>query len=131
MKQEKVEFTGKFNWMGGDVEGFSIYELPKDVQKMDNHPIAYGETSGHVHVITGDVQLFQDGEGKVYAAVGSDGAFHQHLHESQLKPEIYKVNKNISTADHTKECRIEPGNYLIGIHQKYEPFKKIFEKVID
>ena len=126
-----MKTTGKFNWHGGDAQGFSIDKIPSGAKPITPEPIAYGETSGHVHVLTGDVQLFKDDSGIMYAAVGSDGAYHQHIHDTELKPETYKVNKNISTADHTKECRIKPGNYLIGIHQKYEPFKKVFEKVID
>lgn len=125
-----MKFTQEFNFHGGDVQGYQIDQLPEDAQKIENTPVAYGEVSGHCHILTGDVELFEV-SGQKFAVVGSDGAFHQHIHEADITPDTYKVNKNISNADHTTPCPIAPGTYLIGIHQEYNPFAKVFEQVVD
>ncbi len=122
--------NGKFNFHGGDVQGYSIDSLPAGAKPIQNQPIAFGETSGHVHVLTGDVQLFEL-NGQRFAAVGSDGAFHQHMHQSQLSDETYRTNANISSADHTKECRIAPGVYALGIDQAYDPFENVWRQSMD
>ena len=118
-------FTNEFNGHGGDVQD----ALPSSARKIKNQPVAYGEKSGHVHVITGsEVELFEDDEGNRFAVVGNNGAFHQHINDFMLTEETYKVNKNISNADHTKPCLIKPGVYFIGIHQRYNPYEKVFQK---
>lgn len=127
----KLSFTGKHNFHGGDVQGYQIAALPGNLKKVENKPVAYGETSGHVHILTGDVELFEDENGNFFAAVGADGAYHQHMHESQVTAQTYRVNANISTADHTKPCRIEPGFYALGIDKAYDPFSEVWEKVRD
>jgi len=125
-----MNFTNEFNGHGGDVQFYSIDRLPQGAKKIKNQPVAFGEKSGHVHVLTGSVELFEY-EGKRFAVIGSDGAFHQHMKDSTLTEKTYKVNQHLSNADHTKECPIKPGVYLIGIHQRYNPYEKVFEKVID
>lgn len=125
-----MKVNGNYNWHGGDVQGYSIQSLPNGAKKINHKPLAYGETSGHCHILTGDVELFEH-EGQTFAVVGKDGCFHQHIQETSITPKTYKAQKNISNADHTKDCVIAPGVYAIGIHQKYNPFAKVFEKVVD
>lgn len=119
-----------FKFHGGDVQGKQIVSLPKGAIKVQNQPIAFGETSGHCHILNGDVELFEF-EGRKYAVVGSDGAFHSHIHESSLTEQTYKTQGNLTNADHTKECRIKPGIYQLGIHKRYNPFQKVWDKVQD
>jgi hypothetical protein len=45
-----------------------------------------------------------------------------------VKEETFKINKNISDCDHTKECRIEKGIYAIGIDRQYDPHEGIWKK---
>lgn len=123
--------TSQFNFHGGDVQGYSIEALPENAKKVEHQPVAFGETSGHCHILTGDVELFQDDEGSFFAVVGSDGAFHQHIKESTITARTWKARKNISNADHTKECPINPGVYRIGIHRQYDPFEGVFKEVED
>lgn len=120
----------RFKFHGGDVQGREVKSLPNGVVPIPNSPIAYGEKSGHTHILNGDVELFQL-NGKKFAVVGEDGAYHSHLHLSSITKESYQTNKNLSNADHTKECFIPKGVYEIGVHQKYNPYKKNFEKVED
>lgn len=108
---------------GGDVQGYKINQLPKGAKKVTSiqeRIIARGETSGHAHILTGDVEIFEL-NGQLFAVVGKDGAFHQHYKEANIKEETFKINKNISDCDHTKECRIEEGVYAIGIDRQYDP----------
>ena len=119
-----------FKFHGGDVQGKQIVSLPKGAIKVQNQPIAFGETSGHCHILNGDVELFEL-NGRKYAVVGSDGAFHSHVHESSLTEETYKTQGNLTNPDHTKECWIKPGIYQLGIHKRYNPFQKVWDKVQD
>ena len=61
----------------GDVQFAAIDSIPTGAKKVKNKPIALGEHSGHMHVLTGDVEMFEI-DGRIICAVGSDGAF-QHL----------------------------------------------------
>lgn len=118
---------------GGDVQGYSIDKIPagaKKISKVEDMILAHGETSGHCHIITGDVELFEL-NGQVFAVVGKDGAYHQHIQEKSVKPSIFKVNKNISDCDHTKDCQIPQGIYAIGIDRQYDPHEGQWVKNTD
>lgn len=122
------KITGSFNFHGGDVQGYAIASLPKSAKKIisvQDKIIARGEISGHAHILTGDVELYEL-NGQVFAVVGSDGAFHQHYKEANITEETFKANKNISDCDHTKECRIEPGVYAIGLDRQYDPHEGLW-----
>ena len=114
--------------MQGDVQFRTIKVLPKEAVKINHKPIALGEHSGHEHIVTGDVELFEL-NGKVYAAVGSDGAMLQHVHESRFNGD-YSTKKVIEKADH-KPIPLKPGVYEFFIQGAYNPYKKLMEKVID
>ena len=114
------------NGMQGDVQ-FKSSSLPKGAVKISNHPIALGEHSGHMHVLTGNVELFEF-EGKTFAVVGSDGARLQHVHESNFKG--YASTKEQQKADHHSHLLPE-GVYEFFIQNAYNPYKKLMEKVID
>lgn len=112
----------------GDVQFRTVKELPKEALKIKHRPIALGEHSGHEHILTGDVELFEL-NGVTYAAVGGDGAMLQHVHESKFKGN-YATKKVIEKADH-KPLVLEPGVYEFFIQGAYNPYKKLMEKVID
>lgn len=112
----------------GDVQLKSIAKLPKEAKKIEHKPIALGEHSGHEHIVTGDVELYEL-NGVTYAAVGSDGAMLQHVHESNFKGN-YSIKKELPKADH-KPLVLEPGVYEFFIQGSFNPYKKIMEKVID
>lgn len=118
---------------GGDVQGYAIDRLPEGAKKITQSKdkiIARGETSGHCHILTGDVELYEL-NGQIFAVVGKDGAYHQHYKEANVKEETFKANKNISDCDHTKECRIRPGTYAIGIDRQYDPHESTWKKNTD
>lgn len=125
-----MDFTGKAAH-GGDVQMYQLNKMPanlKRVETVEGRILARGETSGHCHILTGDVEIFEDEKGNKFAAVGADGAFHQHYKEAMVTEDVFKVNKNISNCDHVKECRLEPGVYAIGIDRQYDPHEGFWEK---
>lgn len=108
---------------GGDVQLYNVDGLPKGAKKITavkDKILARGETSGHCHILTGDVELFEL-NGQVFAVVGKDGAYHQHYKEANVKEQTFKINRNISDCDHIKDCRIEQGVYAVGIDRQYDP----------
>lgn len=113
----------------GDVQFKQIASIPANAKKIANKPIALGEHSGHMHILTGDIQLFEL-DGKIIAAVGSDGARLQHIHESRLTKKAWSSTKEIEIADH-KSHLLPPGNYEFYIQNAYNPYSKLMEKVID
>ena len=113
----------------GDVEFKMIKSLPSNAVKVNNKPLAYGEVSGHVHILTGDVDLFEI-EGKTYAVVGNNGGRMQHIMENYLMPNCMTEIKELPVADH-KSILLPPGTYEIGIQKQYDPFAKVFERVMD
>ena len=113
----------------GDVQFRAISGLPEGAKKINPTPLAYGEKSGHLHVVTGDAELFEF-EGKMYAVVGNDGAFLQHVHTSVFN-EQYELNALLPKADH-RPIALKPNTVIVfGIHKRYNPFAKVFERVLD
>lgn len=113
----------------GDVQFKMICELPQGAIKIGNKPLAYGEVSGHVHILTGKVDLFEI-EGKTFAVVGSDEARLQHVMENNFTPDCMTEVKELPIADH-KSILLPPGTYEFGIQKQFNPFAKVFEKVQD
>jgi len=121
----KTRITGH----AGDVQFKTIDSLPENAQKIQNKPLAYGETSGHVHVLTGHADFFEV-EGRIYAVVGNDGARLQHVMENNLTPNCMTEVKELPCADH-KSILLPPGTYEFGIQKQFNPFEKTFEEVRD
>lgn len=115
----------------GDVQAVES-NLPKNAKVIDKKPVAFGEKSGHLHVITGDYEMLEDEETKdVYVKIGKGGAWSQHVHETIWKKANYDTQELLQKADHNPSQLLPGKVYRIGIHKAYNPYKKIFEKVID
>jgi len=114
---------------GGDVQAIS-HAIPARAKKIANKPVAYGEKSGHLHVITGDVELFEDENGNIFASVGSDGATLQHTHES-IFDNNFASQRIYQKADH-KPVKLRPSTtYKVSIHKRYNPLARHWENVKD
>ena len=113
----------------GDVQIKQVNSLPSGAKRVNNRPIAYGEHSGHQHVLTGDVEMFEI-EGKLVAVVGSDGARLQHIHESNMTTTAWASTKELQKADHNSHL-LEKGIYEFYIQNAYNPYSKLMEMVID
>jgi hypothetical protein len=125
MKTEKKDFIHT-----GDVQAVEA-NLPSGAVTIDKKPVAFGEKSGHLHVITGDYEMFEDDKKDVYVKVGNGGAWSQHVHESIWKNANFDTMEQLQKADHNPARLLPNKVYRIGIHKAYNPYKKIFEKVID
>ena len=125
MKKEKTVIRGH----QGDVEFKMIDSIPITAKRTDNTPLAYGEVSGHVHVLTGEVECFED-NGRRFARIKGDGARLQHIHESNLKSEFLIETKELPAMDH-KSILLPPGIYEFGIQKQYDPFEEVFKQVQD
>lgn len=113
----------------GDVQFKQVEKLPAGAKKVENRPIAYGEHSGHQHVLTGDVEMFEV-DGKLIAAVGGDGARLQHIHESKMTTTAWVSTRELEKADHNSHL-LEEGIYEFYIQNAYNPYTKLMEQVID
>jgi DNA gyrase inhibitor GyrI len=113
----------------GDVQFKQVGSLPAGAKKVDNRPIAYGEHSGHQHVLTGDVEMFEL-DGRLVAVVGGDGARLQHIHESKMTTTAWKSIIELDKADHSAHL-LPKGIYEFYIQNAYNPYSKLMEKVID
>lgn len=113
----------------GDVQFKQVLSLPKGAKKVNNKPIAYGEHSGHQHVLTGDVDMYEI-EGRLVAVVGSDGARLHHIHESNIQVKDWASTKELQKADHNSHL-LDKGIYEFYIQNSYNPYSKLMEQVID
>lgn len=113
----------------GDVQFSTITSIPANAKKVTNRPIALGEHSGHMHVLTGDVQMFEV-DGRIICAVGDDGARLQHVHESYFADACWTSTAEVQKADHNSHL-LPAGNYEFWIQNSYNPYSKLMERVID
>lgn len=113
----------------GDVQFKQIDKLPSNAKKIENKAIALGEHSGHMHILTGDVEMFEV-EGRIITVIGGDGARLQHIHESKLTTTAWKETKELEKADHASHF-LNKGIYEFHIQNAYNPYSKLMEKVID
>ena len=113
----------------GDVQFRMIETLPA-ATRIENSPLAYGEITGHVHILTGDVEMYES-EGKRYAKVGEKQARLQHILEGSMRDSACMTEvKELPVADH-KSILLSPGVYEFGIQKEYNPFEQIFKQVVD
>lgn len=113
----------------GDVLFSTVDSIPANAKKVTNKPIALGEHSGHCHVLTGDVEMFEV-DGRIICSVGADGARLQHVHESNFSASCWTSTKEIQKADHNSHL-LTAGNYEFWIQNSFNPYSKLMEKVID
>lgn len=114
----------------GDVQFRTIDCLPEGAVPVQPKPLALGEHSGHCHILTGDYQLFEF-EGETYAAVGTDGAMLQHVHENNFKGKAWTTTEVLPIADH-QPIQLQPKQIIrFGIQQSYNPYTRMMNRVID
>jgi hypothetical protein len=136
MKKEKKENL-LLKGHQGDVQFKQIDFLPivnnnnkNNLKHIKNTPLAYGETSGHCHILTGDVQELLEDDNFKYAKIGEKGARLQHIQESLINLKNIKETTEISVADH-KSIMLPSGLFKFAIHKRYNPYEKTFSKVVD
>ena len=126
-----MNYSNVHNGHAGDVQCFSIKELPSTAKKINQQPLALGENHNHAHIVTGDCELFIDDDNTFYVKTGAGKSLLQHTFESMIKTDTYNSQEPVEIADHLP-CELIPDTiYKIGIHQKYNPYQQIWEKVRD
>lgn len=124
-----MNIISKFAAHQGDVQIFSIEEVPSDATLMKKTFIAKSERSGHAHAMCGDYELYEVKDGFV-VKVGTDGCTLNHTKYENLTPEYWDKNEVLQIADHSPTILGE-GVYFIGIQKRKKHFSKIWEKVKD
>jgi hypothetical protein len=115
--------------MQGDVIAYTISELPSGAIRTENKPIALGEIHGHAHVLTGDVDRYEVNNRVIFFV--KTIAVLQHINIELMKNKSnWKTTKELPSADHNPHT-LPAGIYEFVIQNEYNPYKKIFEKVID
>jgi hypothetical protein len=124
-----MEFTTDYRGHQGDVQIFSIANIPANAKKIAKTFFAKSEKSGHAHAMCGDYELFESESGHI-VKVGSDGATLNHTGYHNLTADYWDKNQLMEVADH-KPTVLKEGVYFIGIQRRKKPFSKVWEKVTD
>lgn len=125
-----LKFNNKFSGHQGDVQFFSIDEIPSSAKKIAKTFFAKSEKSGHAHALCGDYELLElPGQGHIIK-VGSDGATLNHTGYSNLTAEYWDKNIALEIADH-KSSKLPEGLYYVGIQRRKKHFSKTWEQVKD
>jgi hypothetical protein len=129
INKKNMKITNNFRGHQGDVQIFSIDDIPSNAIKVEKTFFAASEQSGHVHALTGDYELLTIPEGHVIK-VGKEGAILNHTQLKNLTKDYWDKNEVTEIADH-KPTHLKEGSYYIGIQQKFDPFAKVWKKVVD
>lgn len=106
----------------GDVVVERISELPKGAKKINKQPLAYGETSGHSHVVVeDDVEFYQNENGVYLAPKGSLTVRHQKEDKSWTGEHNTMIFEQNETMPY----------YKVGIQRVADPITKRLEEVRD
>jgi hypothetical protein len=88
-------------------------------QTDEKRVVAYGEVSGHHHVLVGDAKLITS-DGRMYVVAGPKDSYLAHLNESDF-----------AKADH-HPVKLEPNTtYEVRLQNQYNPLTKLMEKNAD
>jgi len=86
--------TNKIGFLQGDVVGLYVKGLPKAAKPTKQRIVAYGEATGHHHVVQGSVQAYETAT-DFYFVVGPEPAEIVHIgndHETIiLQPGIIRI----------------------------------------
>ena len=115
--------------MQGDVIARSIEKLPEGAVRTENKPVALGETHGHAHVVTGDAERYE-ARGSVFFLVKTMALLQHVRMEAMENGENWKTTRPLPVADH-KPHVLPAGVYEFFIQNEYNPYEKVFQKVID
>lgn len=77
----------------GDVPFLRLDKLPKGVKPRKSNIVAYGEVTGHHHVVE-EAQMFEDGLGNLFALVEKPTQLLHHEHGAiVLGPGVYQFGQ--------------------------------------
>lgn len=93
-------------------------------KKIENNIIARGEVSGHSHIMTGDVDVYEM-DGEIIVDVKGEAAIKHLLEES-----FSKEKREVWTEEHT-DIPIEKGTYKYIAQVEYDPYDEVIRQVKD
>lgn len=127
-----MKFTSNFSGHQGDVQFFSIAEVPASAKKIEKSFFAASEKSGHVHAMCGDYELFESTEAPGHIVrVRSGGVVINHIPKSLISEKYWDVPEVLAKADHHPTINIPEGVYFFGIQRKADPFAGVFKQLSD
>lgn len=111
----------------GDVQFRQIGLIPVGFKKVDNKPIAVG-SSGHCHVVTGNVERYELDDKVIYKLNGASRL--QHTDISLMNEQTYSSPELLPIKDH-KPILLPAGIYQFFIQKTYNTYTKLMEQVRD
>ena len=112
----------------GDVQWFSIDKIPADLKKINKQFIAKSEKTGNVHALSGNYDMYEQGDGFVIDV--HQDAILNHTRIAELNEESWNMPKTLPEQDH-RSSKIKKGKYFVGVQRRYNPQQKFMEKVKD
>jgi len=119
----------------GDIILYPIEELQKYAQLKYSPVLAFGEKSGHKHLVRGQVQVYETLEPEPIRLLSMAKVlakkFVKVLETSMLQPTLLvHENKQGEKADHQSK-KVKPGLYAVLTEQEYSPFEEEIKPVLD
>jgi hypothetical protein len=95
-----------------------------NAKKIKNNIVARGEVSGHSHIATGDVDVYEV-DGEIILDVHGEAAI-KHL----LEDAFVNTGKEVWTGEHT-DIKLKPGTYKYVPQVEFDPYDEVIRRVQD
>ena len=95
-----------------------------NAKKVENNIIARGEVSGHSHIATGDVDVYEV-DGEIILDVKGEAAI-KHL----LEEAFTKTSKEVWTGEHA-DIPLKKGTYKYVPQVEFDPYDEVIRSVKD
>ena len=124
-----MNFTNQ-NAHQGDTQWFGIDTIPQDAKKIEKRFIAQSETSGSVHALFGDYDMYEYEDGFIVHA--KEECILNHSLQSLIDKNLVSMDaaEVLPPKDH-RHTIIPKGIHFVGIQQRFDPLKGLKEKVRD
>lgn len=113
----------------GDTQWYLIDSIPNIAKKVEKQFIAASEQSGSVHALGGNYDMYEYEEGFILDV--KEECILNHTFEQNIKAEDGLNKTSILPKKDHRHSLIVPGKYFVGIQRRYDPFNKLWSKVID
>lgn len=117
----------------GDTQWFKLESgIPKSAKKVDKRFIAESERTGSRHALLGNYEMYEVEGVDGFVIDVKDECVLNHC----LKSELDAINNNLDDAkilpkkDH-RHSVIAPGQYVVGIQNRFDPLENTKKRVID
>lgn len=128
--KSKLKFKNE-GFHQGDVQFFTLSNLPKGIKKIEKRFIAASERSGSFHALFGnyDIYEFEDGG---FVIDAHEECILNHSLQSELKGLGVTLDKAMITAKKDHRHTVVPaGKYFVGIQTRFDPLANAKKNVAD